>query len=768
MNFDFADILLKVVEHKASDLHITSGAPPTIRVRGSLVPLEGMPNLTPTDTREIVYAILSSSQRQALETDWQLDFAYSVPGIGRFRVNTFFQRGTLGAAFRLIPSETVPIERLGMPPVVREFATKPRGIVLVTGPTGSGKSTTLASIINEINETRDEHILTIEDPIEFLHRHKRCIVNQREIGQDAPSFSAGLRAALRQDPDVILVGEMRDMETIGTALTAAETGHLVFATLHTQDAPQTIDRIIDVFPPAQQGQIRAQLAIGLQGVVTQTLLPTADGQGRCVAAEVLIPTPGVRNLIREGKTPDLLADPDGRGRGHADDGRVARRPRARGQDHDGHGRGTLLAAGRDAPAGAGPGHDRAPGGRLMSTAVFTYKALDGAGVPSKGELKATSKDEAAAQLTALGLKPMEVSEKKSALNADITLFQRIKAAELTVMTRQLATMITSGMTLLRAFYVLEDQLENKKLKECIGTVREDIESGLAFSDALAKHPKVFSPLYVAMVRAGETGGVLEASLDRIADQLEKDDELRRQVKGAMAYPIVVLTFALCVLIGLIAFIVPVFVKVFEDFGGDLPMITKLTVAASDVVTGQWYVLLAAAIGLPIGFKKWRTSKAGRPAWDRIRLKFPFKIGVTVQKIALARWSRTFAALYSAGVPIMQAIEITGQTAGNSVIEKAMADVIESVKSGGSIADPLKEAPIFPGMVAQMIAVGEETGNLDAMLSKVADFYEAEVAAAVKALTSILEPVMIILVGGIVGFIVIAMYMPMFKVYDAIK
>src|ERR1700760_3977878 len=307
MNFDFADILLKVVEHKASDLHITSGAPPTIRVRGSLVPLEDMPNLTPTDTREIVYAILSSSQRQVLETNWQLDFAYSVPGVGRFRVNTFFQRGTLGAAFRLIPSETVPIEKLGLSPVIRGFAKKPRGIVLVTGPTGSGKSTTLASLIDEINETRDEHILTIEDPIEFLHRHKRCIVNQRELGQDTPSFALGLKAALRQDPDVILVGEMRDQETIATALTAAETGHLVFATLHTQDAPQTIDRIIDVFPPAQQGQVRAQLAIGLQGVVTQTLVPTADGQGRCVAAEVLVPTAGVRNLIREHKTHQIYS-----------------------------------------------------------------------------------------------------------------------------------------------------------------------------------------------------------------------------------------------------------------------------------------------------------------------------------------------------------------------------------------------------------------------------------------------------------------------------
>ena len=307
VHFDFSDILMEVVKQKASDLHLTAGAPPMIRQKGSLVPLQGMPKLSATDTREIIYAILNSSQRQRLETEWQIDFAYSVPGHGRFRVNSYFQRGTLGAAFRLIPSETVPLEKLGMPTVIRTFAKKPRGLVLVTGPTGSGKSTTLASIINEINETRDEHILTIEDPIEFLHSHKRCIVNQRELGADAPSFALGLKAALRQDPDVILVGEMRDMETIGTALTAAETGHLVFATLHTQDAPQTVDRIIDVFPPAQQGQVRSQLAIGLQGIVTQTLLPTADGVGRCVAAEVLVPTPGVRNLIREGKTHQIYS-----------------------------------------------------------------------------------------------------------------------------------------------------------------------------------------------------------------------------------------------------------------------------------------------------------------------------------------------------------------------------------------------------------------------------------------------------------------------------
>ncbi len=302
MSIDFADVLTQVVERKASDLHITPGAPPTIRVRGRLMALEGFPKLDPSMTREIVYSIIGNDQRQRLETDWQIDFAYSIPGLARFRVNAYFQRASIGAALRLIPAELKTVDQLGLPPVVHELARRPRGFVLVTGPTGSGKSTSLAAMIDEINETRDEHIMTIEDPIEFLHAHKRCLVNQRELGADAQSFSLALKAALRQDPDVILVGEMRDIETIGTALTAAETGHLVFATLHTQDTAQTIDRIIDAFPAGQQDQIRVQLSVALQGIVTQQLLPTADGSGRVCACEVLVPTPAVRNLIREGKT----------------------------------------------------------------------------------------------------------------------------------------------------------------------------------------------------------------------------------------------------------------------------------------------------------------------------------------------------------------------------------------------------------------------------------------------------------------------------------
>ena len=291
----------------ASDLHVTVDTPPAIRVRGHVHRLEDFEPLDAETTRGLLYRILSSEQQKHLEIKRQLDFSHQIPGLARFRVNVYYQRESLGAAFRIIPEELMTLEELGLPLSLRELAQKPRGLVLVTGPTGSGKSTTLAAMIDEVNRTRHEHILTIEDPIEFVHRHKSCIVNQREIGVDATSFAEALRGALRQDPDVILVGEMRDLETIGIALTAAETGHLVLGTLHTSSAPGTIDRIIDVFAAEQQEQIRIQIAGALQGVVTQALIPTADGNGRVAALEILLPDDAVRNLIRQGKVEQIYS-----------------------------------------------------------------------------------------------------------------------------------------------------------------------------------------------------------------------------------------------------------------------------------------------------------------------------------------------------------------------------------------------------------------------------------------------------------------------------
>jgi twitching motility protein PilT len=306
-DYSIDELLSGMLGWKASDLHLTAGSPPVIRVRGEIAPIDDLPPLTEEDTQQLVYRILSTEQQKRLEIDRQIDVSYAIPGVARFRVNVFFRQASIGAAFRLIPQAILSLEELGLPPSLHELSERPRGLVLVTGPTGSGKSTTLASLIDEINRTRTAHILTIEDPIEFIHPHRRCIVNQREIGTDALGFAEALRAALRQDPDVILLGEMRDLETISTALTAAETGHLVFATLHTRGAAGTIDRIIDVFPAAQQAQIRAQIAGALEGVVTQALLPTADGTGRVAPVEILLPDDAVRNLIRQGKVEQIYS-----------------------------------------------------------------------------------------------------------------------------------------------------------------------------------------------------------------------------------------------------------------------------------------------------------------------------------------------------------------------------------------------------------------------------------------------------------------------------
>jgi type IV pilus assembly protein PilC len=407
----------------------------------------------------------------------------------------------------------------------------------------------------------------------------------------------------------------------------------------------------------------------------------------------------------------------------------------------------------------------------MST--FTFKAMDVAGAAMRGQVEAETKQAVSDQLKSRGLIVLDVVEKHASRELNLTIFERVKLSDLAVASRQLATMVSSGMTILRALFVLEEQTENKKLLEALSAVRKDVEAGLAFSESLARHPKIFGPLFVSMVRAGEIGGVLESSLLRIADQLEKEDALRRQVRSAMVYPTVVLSVALIVMIALVAFVVPVFAGVLKQVadtksGATLPAITQITVNVSHIVTTYWYLLIFGTGFAIVGFLKWKKSAIGRPQWDRFRLRVPFKIGDIVQKIAIARWARTLSALTSAGVPLLEALDITGKTAGNVVIEKAMGEVVDSVKQGGTIADPLRSLSVFPTMVSHMVGVGESTGELDTMLTKIAEFYEERVAAAVKSLTSIIEPVMIVFIGGMVGFIVIAMYLPLFKVYDQVK
>lgn len=295
------ELMVSAVEQRASDLHITVGSPPIMRIDGHLIRVSDV-MFTPADTETHVRDLLSREQMALLSAKGELDFSYSTPGLGRFRVNAYRQRGSYSMALRIVAQDIPSAKALGLPPIIHELAKKRRGLILVTGPTGSGKSTTLTSMIDFMNQTRNDHIITIEDPIEYLHKHGKSIINQREIGNDSQSFANALRAALRQDPDVILVGEMRDLETIATALTAAETGHLVLSTLHTIGAAKTMDRVVDVFPPHQQGQIRVQLASVLEGVISQQLMPRRDGNGRVVALEVMLATPAVRNLVREGKS----------------------------------------------------------------------------------------------------------------------------------------------------------------------------------------------------------------------------------------------------------------------------------------------------------------------------------------------------------------------------------------------------------------------------------------------------------------------------------
>ena len=402
----------------------------------------------------------------------------------------------------------------------------------------------------------------------------------------------------------------------------------------------------------------------------------------------------------------------------------------------------------------------------MST--FVWKAMDLSGAKSTGEVDAESRQAVSDQLRSRGLIVLAVADKGVSREISLGFGDRIKPADLTIMTRQLSTMVSSGMTIMRALNVLESQTENKRLAETVSAVRRDVEAGASLSDAFERHPKVFSPLFVAMTRAGETGGVLESSLLRVADQLEKDDSLRRQVKAAMMYPGVVISFAVLILVALVTFLVPVFTGVFKSFGGELPFITKITVQLSHIMTGYWWLVFLVTGASVYTFRRWKATYTGRGQWDAFLLHLPAKIGEITQKVALARWSRTLSALVTAGVPLIQALDITAKTAGNRVVEDAMADVIESVRAGGTINAPLRSNDIFPGMVVQMVAVGEETGALDQMLSKIADFYEDQVDSAVKSLTSILEPVMLVVVGGLVGFIVISMYLPLFKVYDQIK
>jgi type IV pilus assembly protein PilC len=414
---------------------------------------------------------------------------------------------------------------------------------------------------------------------------------------------------------------------------------------------------------------------------------------------------------------------------------------------------------------------------MASASTFAFRAMDVAGAATAGEVEAESKAQVTEQLRQRGLIVLDVSEKREPFKLE-DVWRRWKGVdmrELAIFSRQFATLVASGMPMLRTLHTLEQQTKDERIREAVAGVRADVESGSTLEQAMERHPEVFDRLFRAMVRSGEQSGRLEDSLDRIAYQVEKADALRRQVKSAMTYPILVFGFATFALLGVVTFIIPIFANIFQEIaeehpgeGAGLPLPTQACVGVSDAITGYWFIIIPAIVAAFVLFFRWKRTDRGKETWDRFKLRLPAQIGDVIQKVALARWSRTFSGSVSAGVPMLQAIKLTGETAGNVVIEQAMEDVYSAAKRGGSLAGPIERHEIFPPMVSHMVAVGEETGQLEHMLTKIADFYETEVDAKVKALTSLIEPLMIVFVGAAVGFIVVSMYLPIFSLYDKIR
>ena len=402
-------------------------------------------------------------------------------------------------------------------------------------------------------------------------------------------------------------------------------------------------------------------------------------------------------------------------------------------------------------------------------AAYAYSAINSQGLELKGEVHAPDLPSAREQLRVRGLLAQHIDELPASGEESVrTVFKKIKPKSIQIFSRQFATMIEAGLSVVSALTILEEQTDDKYLALIVKELRADVEGGLLLSEAMTRHPKVFSRLYVAMVEAGEAAGILDEVLDRVAYQIEKETQIKRRVKGAMIYPTMVLGFATLVLAAMLMFLVPVFVKIFADLGGDLPTLTQYVVNASDLLRSKYYIIFPGLLAVGLALRKFKKTEQGRQLWDRIKLRLPMKIGQVVLKVTMARFSRTLSTLVAAGVDIIKSLEITGTTSGNWVVEEALADVRARVHEGVPIAQPLLENPVFPPMVSQMVKIGEETGELEKMLGKIADFYEDEVDASVTALTSIVEPIMMIGVGLMVGVIIISMYLPMFKMLSLIK
>src|ERR1035441_7669004 len=650
MGVTLHQLLKTLVERGGSDLHLTTNSPPMIRVDGDLIPLDYPPLAVP-ETKQLAYSILTDVQKHRFEEQLELDLSFGVKGLARFRGNCFLQRGAVSAVFRQIPYEILGFRELGIPNVVEGLCNKPRGLVLVTGPTGSGKSTTLATMLDKINRENPKHIVTIEDPIEFLHTHKRCIVNQRELHADTHSFPNALRSVLREDPDIVLVGEMRDLETMEMALRVAETGHLTLATLHTNSAVQTMNRIIDAFPANQQSQVRAQLSFVLEGILCQSLLPRTSGKGRCMAMEILIPTPAIRNLIREDKLHQVYS---------------------------------MMQTGQNKY-----------GMQTFNQSLATARTAQGG--TTGGGLVADSKDLAIADLRRRQIDVTTVKEKGKELAVPKLGGGSVSAKRLAIFTRQFSVMIDAGLPLVQCLEILGSQQDSRLFQKIILAVRQDVEAGSSLAEAMRKHPKAFDDLFVNMVAAGEAGGILDTILRRLSTYIEKAVKLKSQVKTALISPVAVLSVAAIVVFIILWKVIPTFASLFAALGAELPLPTRLVIKASNFVASYILFIIAGIFALGYFLKRYYATYRGRRVIDGIVLKTPI-LGDIMRKIAVARFCRTLATLTSSGVPILDGLEITAKTAGNAIVEDAIMGVRKSVEAGRTIAEPLGETKVFPSMV----------------------------------------------------------------------
>ncbi len=759
------ELLARAVSESASDVHVVVGLPPLVRIHTVLAPMEGLPEITADHVFGFLRDLLTEAQRKQLHERRDLDFSAVLPSGIRFRVNAHFQRGAPAMAFRAIPGKVPALESLNLPEVVREFADTDQGLVLVTGETGSGKSTTLASMIDHINHRCRHHIITLEDPIEYFLPSDLSVIEQREVGIDVPDFSAGLRHVLRQDPDVILIGEMRDLETISTALTAAETGHLVLSTLHTNDAASTVERIIDIFPadPAEPGPLDAGQHPEGRGVPAAVSAggPAGDGAGGrgpgldARRAELHPREPHLRNPEHHRNQP---------GPRHEPLRRVAEAAVLQRHDQP-RGRPVVRPDARTVAAGAGRIGD------AMNT--YRYQMRRSNGQVLAGVLKAPTQLAAAQQVRDLGGTVVQIVRVGDDLKARASLLERlglssgVSGKDLLAFTSQLACMSKAGIGVTVALDSIGEQITAPRMRTICDMLKRDVEAGRQFSEALQRFPRVFSPLYINMVRASEMAGSFGHMLERITEYQTQQMETKRQVIGAMVYPIIIVCMAIMTTVFMLTFVLPRFMVLFAGKEEILPLPTKMLMAMSASMCGYWFVYLGVVAAAATGIILFIRTETGRQYWDLAKLKIPI-LSKLCHALYLSRGLKTMGELVNAGVPVLDTIAITAEVSGNVHYARIWNRVHLAVRKGQRIAPTLAQSSYIPPSVTQMISAGEDTGSLAEILGDVSDFYDKQLKATIKTVTAAIEPLMIILMGGIVAFIAASILLPIFKMSQLVK